>query len=739
MDGELSFVDASTVRNQIATHVLAHRNEHLQLGEICLRSQQVQGMELILRSIAMYGGALLCDEVGLGKTFTAIAVLRALGTGSVIAPAALIPMWSDSLRRAGSTARVYSLESFSRLHHSVCDSTLVIIDEAHHLRNSGTRRFRNIARFAENSRLLLLSATPVHNRLLDLTNLLSLFFGSRASRLSSGELSTCVVRRNYSGALAVSVPHRRIMPPVAAPFRADLKDAILSLHSPVPPRDGGVCVALLQFTLLRQWASSDAALRLALQKRLARARAMISAMEAGTYPTRDELRSWTIDGPVVQLVLAELLASPGGDRRLLAAVKAHEASTRSVLQMLHSGEPSDEWRARYLVAIRQQYGGRKVVVFTQFAATARAMFKLLRKEPGIGLVTAEGCDIASGRLPRREVLERFAPLGCRVAPPRTGEEVSLLIATDLCSEGLNLQDAGVVIHLDLPWTVARLEQRVGRVARSGSSHDEIFVHSIRTPRITEELLRIEKRLRTKKRLTESVIGSSDSAGDIHLEGNARLSVPETVAAIREILTSWTLSDGARPCPTQQRHALVSQVSASESGFLAVVLEGNRASLVCDSGDGATDDPRKILDRMRTFGIEIRPVDSARTAIAISKIDLWMKQRYLARKLSAPGFNRAHGIILRRIERTARLMPRHSRAGNAAKLDAARATMFIGRGFAGETRLENIARGAGDNGADRDDYRWLESVAELQNQFLKKDEVGTVNASGYSLLAMILGS
>ena len=49
--------------------------------------------------------------------------------------------------------------------------------------------------------------------------------------------------------------------------------------------------------------------------------------------------------------------------------------------------------------------------------------------------------------------------------------MTLLLTTDLASEGVNLQDASVVVHLDLPWTAARLEQRVGRVARLASAHD----------------------------------------------------------------------------------------------------------------------------------------------------------------------------------------------------------------------------------------------------------------------------
>src|SRR5207249_5044257 len=74
---------------------------------------------------------------------------------------------------------------------------------------------------------------------------------------------------------------------------------------------------------------------------------------------------------------------------------------------------------------------------------------------------------------RGEVLRAFAPRAQGAPSPAPALETDVLIATDLLSEGLNLQDAVRVIHYDLPWSPARLTQRVGRIDRAGSPHARI--------------------------------------------------------------------------------------------------------------------------------------------------------------------------------------------------------------------------------------------------------------------------
>src|SRR5438270_13987036 len=134
------------------------------------------------------------------------------------------------------------------------------------------------------------------------------------------------------------------------------------------------------------------------------------------------------------------------------------------------------------------------------------VFRRLVPAGRVAMLTSHGARVAGGSLARREAIHRFAPQASGVRQPSAADDVDLLLTTDLLSEGVNLQDANVVIHLDIPWTVARMEQRVGRVARLGSLHGEVTVHALRPPRSADEVLRGESIVQRKWRLAKESVG-----------------------------------------------------------------------------------------------------------------------------------------------------------------------------------------------------------------------------------------
>ncbi|HEX6133941.1 MAG TPA: SNF2-related protein, partial [Longimicrobiales bacterium] len=123
------------------------------------------------------GGAVLADSVGLGKTHVAAALIREeVGRGGevlVTAPAELRSHWARHLR--GTRWRWVSHTSMSRRECDRHSATLVVVDEAHAFRNPSTKRYAALALACEQARVLLLSATPVNNSLLDFYNLVHLF------------------------------------------------------------------------------------------------------------------------------------------------------------------------------------------------------------------------------------------------------------------------------------------------------------------------------------------------------------------------------------------------------------------------------------------------------------------------------------------------------------------------------------------------------------------------------------
>src|SRR6266536_2632013 len=148
-----------------------------------LAPHQAPAARRLTAIIARYGGAVLADAVGLGKSYVALAVARMLGGPfTLVVPAVLVDQWRALLHRLDIGARIITHESLSRPTVRLSDSPtpLFLIDEAHHFRNPETLRYRSLARVVVGARILLVTATPIHNRPADLFHLFRLFLRDHA-------------------------------------------------------------------------------------------------------------------------------------------------------------------------------------------------------------------------------------------------------------------------------------------------------------------------------------------------------------------------------------------------------------------------------------------------------------------------------------------------------------------------------------------------------------------------------
>src|SRR5208283_1582152 len=90
------------------------------------------------------------------------------------------------------------------------------------------------------------------------------------------------------------------------------------------------------------------------------------------------------------------------------------------------------------------------------------------------------------------------------------EEISILISTDVLSEGQNLQDAAIVINYDLPWAIIRLIQRAGRVDRIGQNSEKITCYSFLPAEGVENLIRLRSRVRQRLHENAEVVGTDEA-------------------------------------------------------------------------------------------------------------------------------------------------------------------------------------------------------------------------------------
>lgn len=148
----------------------------------------------------------------------------------------------------------------------------------------------------------------------------------------------------------------------------------------------------------------------------------------------------------------------------------------------------------------------KVIVFTQFADTVRYLDKQLRERgvKRIAGVTGESEDPTS-------YAWRFSPESNQKREQINREgELRVLVATDVLSEGQNLQDASIIVNFDLPWAIIRLIQRAGRVDRIGQKSEKILCYSFLPADGVENLLCLRSRVRQRLHENAEVVGTDEA-------------------------------------------------------------------------------------------------------------------------------------------------------------------------------------------------------------------------------------
>jgi superfamily II DNA or RNA helicase len=655
------------------------------LGEVTLRTHQIDAVRDLRASLAEFGGALLADDPGFGKTYTALAIARDYSACLVAAPASLRAMWRDACARARITADFISLELLSR-GRVAARTPLVIVDEAHRAANPTTARYRAIAMAVHGAHALLLTATPVRNRGTELDSLIGLFLGIRTAPLDHAARARCVIRR--SAVRPVGFPaiasHAGIRPRGGRGIAASLR----TLPEPLPIVPGLSAASLVRTGLARYWSSSEAALERALVRRMQRGFAIRDLLDAGEMPSRDALRAWVVGDDATQLPFAFGTPAAGGDtERLRQQLNDHLTAVRELRDLVRQTVARDcAWRAAQLREICSRHDGEIVVAFTNFEATASALFGALRSVPGTVLMTSRGARTAGGAVDRAEIIAKLGiPRAAAHGPARF--DVRIVVATDLLSEGVNLQGASVVVHLDQPWTPAAVAQRVGRAARLESVHDSVHEYRFLPSHAAEGLLEMP-RYHARKR---------EAARDALAAMTAR-------EQLRQLCSPWRLA-APRRVP-----AVCAAARASWDGFIARIESPSRAWIVASrSAPGQrariTDDPAAIA-RLAAAVIHEEAREPSRDEVdrVARAIARWLDRRRAALAAGSgmtPSPNRRR--ILSRLDALLDGCPASRRPVLAARIGRLRAILIAAGGAALEMQVSALLGRTADAGA------WLDEA------------------------------
>lgn len=449
---------------------------------------QIDAVKRVLRE--MRGRAILADEVGLGKTIEAGLILKEYALRGlvrralILTPVSLMSQWREELRHKFEIpAEIYargerwdehpwliaSIDTAKTEKHregiAAADFDLVIVDEAHRLRNHLTQGWKFIDALSPKY-LLLLTATPVQNDLRELYNLVTL--------VRPGQLGT---------------------------YR-EFRKRFMQRGNKRLPKDPRSLAEMLSTTMVRTSRSSTS---IVFPKREVRINEFemspperrlydgVSGLVRETLAAADpeERSRWHF---LLLLLQKEMGSSaPSAVRTLERAEKLFPKSGlgKTLRKLIDLGHAIDHHsKLDGLLEILRSSEDDKVLVFTQFRST----LEFLQTE-----LQAAGFDpeVFHGSLSaaaKDQAIERFK------------KKKRILLSTEAGGEGRNLQFCRTVVNYDLPWNPMRIEQRIGRVHRLGQTRDTRIWNFTSRETVEDYVLSI---LHEKIAMFELVIGEMD--------------------------------------------------------------------------------------------------------------------------------------------------------------------------------------------------------------------------------------
>jgi SNF2 family DNA or RNA helicase len=468
-------------------------------------------IDVAMRVLRQMGGrAMLADEVGLGKTIEAGLILKELAVRGlarrilILTPAALVDQWSgeldskffeefetprdpDDWRRANRAIASYNLAVQKRQQDAILSEPwdLVILDEAHKIKNAQAATYKFISRIRRNY-ILLLTATPLQNELRELYNLITL--------LRPGQLGTW---KEFSSKYLVRGDKRRVRNPGL------LKD--LTSQVMVRTRRSSVAQTLaLPKRLPRhppvrltpdERALYDATVGL-LRDLYARGFIQISRDEAVEDARRRGRRTGKGIMSLETIRLCQRLCSSSSalSESLCRLAEGELVSPRYRTKALELGASARDIREHGKIrALRRalEEHGDHVIVFSEHLPTLEIIREHVAQHGRRPIIYKGGLS----RAERARQLKLFEESGNGV-----------LVATRAGTEGLNLQFCNVLVNYELPWNPMVVEQRIGRIHRIGQKRDAHIISFAADDTIEAHVLELLDR---KIKLFELVVGELD--------------------------------------------------------------------------------------------------------------------------------------------------------------------------------------------------------------------------------------
>ena len=269
--------------------------------------------------------------------------------------------------------------------------------------------------------------------------------------------------------------------------------------------------------------------------------------------------------------------------------------------------PQDDDKLARLLEFFNGVADEKVLIFSEAETTVDYLFQQLAPAGQAGTIAKLS---GRNRNQRADIVGRFAPRANLQDKRRWQEkEIQVLLATDVVSEGQNLQDCARVLNYDLHWNPVRLIQRFGRVDRIGSPHDEIHLHNMLPDAELDESLGLTEKLGDRIQAFHDLIGLDNKVLSEEEQLNAN-----GIGVIYDDREMPELDDALDEVAANQRAiALLQGIRSNDPQLWQTITElpdGIRSALTCANGDDAGDAPQSgetivmlaVSDTVRCYAV-----------------------------------------------------------------------------------------------------------------------------------------
>ena len=553
----------------------------LQDAQVDLTPHQVEAALFAFKS-PLSKGAILADEVGLGKTIEAGIILSQHWAEHkrkllIICPANLRKQWSSELQEKFSLESIIlekrsfdaiidtgNLNPFTTDKIVICsyqfaktkapyikhtDWDLVIIDEAHRLRNvyKPTNKISNIIKSAiESRKKILLTATPLQNSILELYGLVSIIddfvFGDLKSfktqfghmldeedYMELRERLQPICKRTLRRQVLEYIKYTKRIAILQEFFPSKDEQALYDLVSDYLARPRLYALPnsqrqLMTLILRKLLASSTYAIHDTFCSLIARLEAKLQRQESTSleevYMDFDGSDDDWIDDEEVEEEEQEVLHPSDIEgiknelkelyafRDLAAKIRKNSKAEQLFTALDKGFEQLDSLGAQ-----------KKALIFTESRRTQEFLYELLEKRGYKGKIVRfngtntdrQSTEIYKAWMEKHKGSHKIT--GSPTADRRAAivdyfrEVGTIMIATEAAAEGINLQFCSLIVNYDMPWNPQRIEQRIGRCHRYGQKFDVVVINFLNKANAAD--IRVYELLDQKFQLFSGVFGASD--------------------------------------------------------------------------------------------------------------------------------------------------------------------------------------------------------------------------------------